>query len=550
MRLLAAGAIALVLAGCASIGRPSGGAYDYDPPVFLGATPRVGATGVKSSRITLEFNENVQVQDAMNKVVVSPAQKSFPQVTANGRKLTVDIRDTIIPNTTYTIDFSDAVRDLNEGNVLDGLAIDFSTGDPIDSLRISGMVFEARTLEPAQGIIVGVYSNLADSAISTLQMERIAKTNQYGQFTIRGLKPQPYRLFAVNDINRDYHWDRSEDVAFYDTVVTPWCETVELTDTLLSSQGTDSLVSRTATVYKPTDLLLTWFNEGYTPQYLKDYSRPSRRRMLVKFSAKSDTLPTLRVVGGKMDGRVIDHTLATLNANVGNDSLEYFLRDSTLIASDTLMIAMTSLRTDTADRLVWGTDTLRFNFKAPKAPKKKKKKKDDEEEDSVPQLDFLNFSFKGGGKQSIYDVMRFSVDQPVDTFLPEGIHFEMLRDTIWDTIPSPVFATDTLGILSYKASAQWQPSTKYRLTIDSASIIGIYREWNRPFSAEFTTTAPEEYSALYFDVSGITDSAYIELLDRSDKVVAQAPLRGGVAVQWIMMVTIGVFRNMIFINSR
>lgn len=109
-------------------------------------------------------------------------------VTANGRKVTVEFRDTLLPNTTYTVDFADAIKDLNESNVLDGLALDFATGDSIDSLRISGMLFEARTLEPAQGMLVGVYSNLSDTAIRTLPFERITKTNQLGQFTIRNLK--------------------------------------------------------------------------------------------------------------------------------------------------------------------------------------------------------------------------------------------------------------------------------------------------------------------------------------------------------------------------
>ncbi len=183
-----------ILAACASIGRPSGGEYDYTPPVYVKSNPAIGSRNVAASRISIDFDENVQVEDVMTKVVVSPAQKSIPSITANGRRITVDIRDSLIPNTTYTIDFSDAIRDLNEGNVLDGFAIDFSTGDSIDSLRISGMVFEARTLEPAQGMLVGVYSNLSDTALRTLPMERIARTNQLGQFTIRGLRPGEYRI--------------------------------------------------------------------------------------------------------------------------------------------------------------------------------------------------------------------------------------------------------------------------------------------------------------------------------------------------------------------
>lgn len=195
-----------ILAACASIGHPSGGEYDYTPPVYVKSNPAIGSRNVAASRISIDFDENVQVEDVMTKVVVSPAQKAIPSITANGRRITVDIRDSLIPNTTYTIDFSDAIRDLNEGNVLDGFAIDFSTGDSIDSLRISGMVFEARTLEPAQGMLVGVYSNLSDTALRTLPMERIARTNQLGQFTIRGLRPGEYRIFAINDVNRDYHW--------------------------------------------------------------------------------------------------------------------------------------------------------------------------------------------------------------------------------------------------------------------------------------------------------------------------------------------------------
>lgn len=86
------------------------------------------------------------------------------------------------------------------------------------------MVLEARNLEPAQGMLVGIYSTPADSAISTLKLERIAKTNQYGQFTVRNLKPGEYQIFALNDINRDLHWDRSEDVAFYDVLISPSSE--------------------------------------------------------------------------------------------------------------------------------------------------------------------------------------------------------------------------------------------------------------------------------------------------------------------------------------
>ena len=221
MRVSLLGATGLLVAACASIGRPEGGPRDETPPEYVRATPAPGDTGVDRSRIDIFFNENVQLEDISNKLVISPAQKQNPSINSNGKRVSVELRDSMLPNTTYTLDFSDAIRDLNEGNILDGFALDFSTGSTIDTLKVSGMVFEARTLEPAQGMVVGVYSNLSDTAITTLPLERVAKTNQYGQFTIRGLKPGEYRIYALEDRNRDWHWDRSENVAFGSFTVSP-----------------------------------------------------------------------------------------------------------------------------------------------------------------------------------------------------------------------------------------------------------------------------------------------------------------------------------------
>lgn len=547
MQLLAGAVVASLLGACASMGRPTGGDYDIEPPVYVKSNPAIGATGINRNHITIDFNENVQVEDVMNKVVVSPAQKNIPQITANGHRVSVELRDTMQPGTTYTIDFSDAISDLNEKNVLDGFAIDFSTGDSIDSLRLSGMVFEARTLEPAQGVLVGVYSNLTDTTITTLPLERIAKTNQLGQFTVRGLKPGDYHIFAINDINRDYHWDRSEDVAFYDVTVSPTAETTTVTDTLTAADGSDSIVSVSRTKYLPNDILLTWFNEGYTPQYLKDYTRPDRRRLFVKFSAPSDTLPEIRLLNGVDSGQPIDRW-ARLNATATLDSLEYFITDTAVVAQDTMMIEMRYLRTDTLDQLSWGTDTLRVLFKGAReekrqkeeaekkaAERRKKAEKKGENIDSIEaaeaaKLTFVKVSAPGGATQEIYKPLFIDVDQPLDTIIQGGLRMLMLNDTIWDTIPAPpLVPVDSFGLLKYQLDMKWTPGAKYKYVADSATIIGAYNQWNSTFTHEFSTRKLEDYSALYFNVTGVTDSAVVEVLDKSDKPVDEAPLKGGVA---------------------
>ncbi|MCM1037488.1 MAG: Ig-like domain-containing protein [Bacteroides sp.] len=286
-----ASAAALLLAACASVGRPEGGPRDVLPPEPVRSNPAQGERNVKRTSFTITFDENIALDDAFNKVVISPVQTDPPQVSANGRRITVNLRDTLEPDRTYTVDFGDAIKDLNEGNVLDGFALEFSTGDNIDTLRISGRVMQASSLEPAQGMLVAAYSNTADSAIRTLKPDRIARTNQYGQFTLRNLADRDYRIYALNDLNRDYHWDRSEDVAFLDTLIRPYVTTVWVTDTLYDSLREDSIVQREGRRYLPNDVLLTWFNEGYRAQYLRDYSRPERRKIQLLLGAPAQSEP-------------------------------------------------------------------------------------------------------------------------------------------------------------------------------------------------------------------------------------------------------------------
>lgn len=542
MHLLLIMALTVIVAACASIGRPEGGPRDEMPPVFVKSEPAIGALNYTNEKIVIEFDENVQVKDVMDKVVVSPAQKSMPSITANGRRVYVELKDTMLPNTTYTIDFSDAISDLNESNPLDGFAVDFSTGDEIDSLCVSGMVFEARNLEPAQGMLVGVYSNLSDTAITTLPLERISKTNQLGQFTIRNLKPGTYHIFALNDINRDYHWDRSEDIAFYDVEISPSSQPTEVSDTLQATDGSDSIVVRQATMFLPNDILLTWFNEGYKSQYLKDYKRADRRRITVDFAAPADSLPEITLLNGVLAGKKLDEC-ALLNTGETQDTLEYWITAPELLAQDTVMAAARYMRTDTLQQLTWGTDTLKLILKENKSKEKKEKKEkkkdgeladslsqDSTAQDSLPQLTFINVMMKTGSSHDINVPLLFEVPQPIDTFILDKIYFEMKRDTLWDTLPLPeIKRLNPTKLLDYKIEYSWVPGETYCLSFDSAAVIGIYNEWNKGLRHEFTIKKEEEYSALYFNISGETENLIVELLSSSDEPIATSKVIDGTA---------------------
>ncbi|MDE6556550.1 MAG: Ig-like domain-containing protein [Duncaniella sp.] len=532
-----------MLAACASMGRPEGGERDYDPPVYQRSNPMPGAVNFKSNHISVYFDENIQVEDAMNKVVVSPAQNTTPVIRGNGHRVTVELRDTLIPNTTYTIDFADAIKDLNEGNVLDGLAIDFSTGPEIDSLRISGMVFQAENLEPAQGMLVGAYNaeRFSDTTLTKLPFERIAKTNQLGQFTLRNLKPGTYRVFAVDDVNRDYRWDRSENIAVYPEPVTPTAHQITVSDTLKNSEGNDSIVFRQTTEFLPDNLLLTWFNEGYRAQYLSDYSRPEPNIIAIRMSAKADSLPLMRLVNTHRAGDDIS-LWSRLEASESLDSLRYWITDSSLILSDTLFISTTYLRTDTLNRLVERTDTLRFLTKGAKKAKKenqdkkgKNKDKDAEADTVPPPIPALDFRFAGGQQQDLNKGLAFKSGAPIERFDTTAVKMEMFYeyDSIWIAAKPPrIIQTSPLNPLDFSSDYDWEEGTKYRLTIDSAAIADIYGHVNKPFKQEITTKKLGDYSSVLFNISGIPagDRAVVELLSTSDLPVARAAVSNGSAL--------------------
>lgn len=535
-------AAALLLAACASIGRPEGGPRDMTPPVMVSSTPAPGSVNVSNGRIDIVFDENITLDDPMNKIVVSPPQKKQAQISSNGRRVRITLRDTLRDSTTYTVDLADAVRDLNEGNILDGLAIDFSTGSSIDTLMISGIVFEGRTLEPAQGMVVGVYSTpVADTALTTLPMERITKTNALGRFTIRNLKPGSYRVFAINDLNHDFHWDRSEDIAFLDRDISPSTMAVEVTDTFTDAAGNDSLVTRPATRFLPDDILLTWFNENYKPLYLVKHERPDARRLTLEMSTHSDSLPQLTLLNTVRAGARLDRE-AVLQSSPGLDSLTYWLRDTTLIGSDTLKIAARYLHTDTLDNITFTTDTLTFALRQPK-----KKKKRDEETDSVPKLEFVNIGISSRQPQDLNIPLLFETSAPTASIDSAGFRIEELVDSVWmpvaARIPSP---PDSLQPMRLLTEMTWKPKTKYRVTIDSLAVTDIYGNHNRPFVQEVSTHAIEDYAALFFNIGDLgPDSAIVELLS-SDKPVRLEPVRNGVAT--FEYVTPGAYYARLFID--
>ncbi len=524
-----------LLYSCASIGRPEGGPRDVDPPVFVKSTPAINTVNYNKKNIELEFNEYITLKDQSTKVVVSPIQNENPTIRANGKKISIELKDTLIPNTTYSIDFSNAIQDNNEGNPIDGFSFAFSTGDHIDTLQISGIVLNARDLEPLKDYIVGVHSCLDDSAFTKLPFDRIARTNELGQFTIRNLKPGKYHVFALNDVDRNYKFARSEDLAFLDEIIVPTVTEIETMDTVFTSQMvTDTIYEAKHSLFLPNDILLSAFNEEYKSLYLVNNERTEPRRFSIIFSAPSDTLPSLEVL--LPEGFDNTKTWYKLDNSQHNDTLNYWITDSMLIKADSIKVNMRYLHTDTLDNRTFTNDTIYFNFKKAnkkkdqdKKEKKKRKKEENDSIDSIPQIALLKFTPSSGGIVDVYAPIRFRAEEPIDTINQTMVHLKQKVDTIWNDLGNIALLPDsTFGLLAYKADYPWEPGENYCITVDSLALTNIYGLHNGPIKHEFKVKALDEYSNLFFNIN-LNDSAFIELLDSGDKVVRTAPVKNGSA---------------------
>lgn len=517
-----------LLYSCASIGRPEGGPRDVDPPVFLSSNPAPNSTNFNKNKIEILFNEYIQLKDQSTKVVVSPAQKENPTIRANGKKINIELKDTLLPNTTYVIDFSNAIQDNNEQNPLDGFSFAFATGDTIDTLQISGIVLNARDLEPQKEFFVGIHSCLDDSAFSTIPFERIARTNELGQFTVRNMKPGKYHVFALNDVDRDYKFARSEDLAFLDEIIVPSVTEIETMDTIFTSQMvTDTIYPAKHPLYLPNDILLTSFNEEYKSLYLVKNERTADNRFSVIFSAPSDSLPSLEVVQpANYDN---SKKWYILDNSQHNDTLNYWILDSALIKSDSIRVNMRYLHTDTLDNRTFTNDSLFFNLK--KMKKKDKKKKNEQQDtlvDSIPPVPLLKFNVSSPGTIEVYAPLRFTSEAPIDTIIPGSVHLKQKVDTIWNELGDVELERDSaLGLLAYKVDYNWEPGGTYEVSVDSIAITSVYGIYNGKIKTEFKVKALEEYSNLFFKIN-LTDSAFVELLDASDNVKYIAPVKNGV----------------------
>ena len=522
----------LTFSGCARMGSPDGGWYDDDPPRVIGCSPEDQATNVTSNKITIYFDEFIKLADASQNVIVSPPQLEMPEIKTQGKKIVVNLIDSLKPNTTYTVDFSDAITDNNEGNPLGNYTYTFSTGEQIDTFEVAGYVLSADKLDPVQGISVGLYDDLADSAFRTKPLLRISRTDERGHFVIKGVAPGEYRVYALQDADGEFKFSqKSEMIAFSHQTYTPSCKPDIRQDTIWrDTLHIDNIVRVPYTHFYPDEVVMLAFQEVQDTRNLLKIERLQPDRFTMFFTYGDERLPVIKGLNFDSDSAFIVET------SEKKDTITYWLRDTTLVNQDTLRMDITYMMTDTLGQLVEQTDSaIEVLAKTPYEKRQKQLKKEiedwqkeqeklkkaEEPYDSIYPIKPLEPKYSVSSSMDPMGIVCIEMPTPLASLDTAAIHLYSQIDSLWYRAPFEFSRKDST-LRFYELRADWQPDREYSLEIDSAAFVDIYGLVSNEFKQGIKVKSLDDYSTLVMQMSGLQDtSLVVQLLDKSENIVKQ-----------------------------
>jgi len=529
---------ALVVAACARMGKPDGGWYDETPPRVVGAMPADKATGETPKKIRILFDEYIKIENATENVIVSPPQIEQPEIKAAGRAIVVELKDTLKDGVTYTVDFSDAITDNNESNPLGNYTYSFSTGDHIDTLEVSGYVVEAETLEPVKGILVGLYSNMADSALQKEPMVRVARTDSRGHFVVKGVADGAYRVAALQDADGDFVYNQAAEMLAFsrDTVRPSWKPDIRQ-DTIWADSLHIRSISRVHyTHFLPDDVCLRAFTAVQTSQYLIKSERKDPQYFTLFYGAPSDSLPTVRGLNFSSDSAFV------IEPSEHNDTITYWLRDTTLVECDSLEIELTHMISDSLGVMRLQTDTLQLIPRLSKEQRQKEREEKMEkwqkqlkrklkrgvQADTVYREKPIEIEIKPSSSVDPDQSIQLSFPRPLAIMDTAKIHLYQKADTLWNMV---AYRLDTLPqSRHYSIEADWEPDTQYSLELDSMAFVDIYGLASGTVKQGLRVKSLDEYSSLVVTIAGMDSTRLIvQMLNKSDKPVKETVAHDGVA---------------------
>lgn len=509
-----------LLYGCANRVAPDGGPYDVTPPRLVSAKPEDKALNVTKKRVVLTFDEYIQIKDISTKVIISPPQLQQPKIMAVGKRVTVALEDDLIPNTTYTIDFTDAIVDNNEGNPLENFSYAFSTGNEIDTMEISGKVLNMRNHEPMQGMLVGIQPDSAGwNAFTDTTLLRMSRTGDKAQFVMRNIKEGKYRVYALKESDGNYRHDMpTEGIAFLDSLITTTCMASTRQDTLwVDSLTIDTIKTVPYTRYLPDDLVLMYYEPQTPRRYISKRERPDSMQIKLTFNA-------LPIGGIKVEAINPEDSISKEEKKSTPPIYDLLQEKHEAVAFFTdprwkhlnqFVVSYQSVDSLNLPTIV--NDTLKLNL--PKPPKKETKeaKEEDKEKKKESKLT-IRIEHKGDG--GINDSILFHTSLPIDTTAFKAFELYNANDSILKPLP-----IDSIWMLPDRSTsgmikARLQYNTSYELYVDSTKFVDLYGHHLAETAVDaFKTQAKEEFAQLTINITGVKGPYIGELLSTDDKPI-------------------------------
>ncbi len=510
--------ICCLIGSCAKVNTPSGGPRDKTPPEIVGSKPVNGATFYKENKFEVTFNEYVTLQNINEKLIVSPPMKNRPLVSLKGKSVVVEYEDELRDNTTYTFNFQDAVRDLNEGNVYENLRFVFSTGPVIDSLSVTGNLFNAYILDIPEDALVMLYSNLEDTAFRKSIPVYLSMVDQTGYFRIDNIREGTYNLFGLKETNNSKNFNTlEEEIAFLDEPVT-----ITSLNNYLPVEADTITVMQTGenAPEKPVltgEYKMCLFKHEKKSYYLTSSSRDLPYLMIYTLARPPGEHSFDLTIPGT------DENSFYTERSKENDTLKVWLTDSTLYSQQQITTVVSYPYTDTTDIVIHKTDTIEMRYTAPRSSRVARAQQ-------KPFMVQTNLSSSLRPGQKIFFKATTPLIAP-DTSLIR--FYELTKDT---TMQIPYsFTADSINSCRISLTINFEPGKNYLYIADSASFGNIYGEHADSTGVKFSVREESSFGSLILNIKGYDGRRIIELLDNNENVIRKQVMESDGKTEFLLL---------------
>lgn len=500
--ILAAIAPMLFIHSCANTTQaPSGGAKDTIPPYIVMIDPLPGATNVPltGAKIKFDFNEYVTIKDAKN-IFLSPPTAKKPKSRIQGKSVIVSFEDTLLANTTYTISFTDALADNNEGNMFPGYTYVFSTGETIDSMGFTGTVRDCNDLSPVKGATVLLYKDHSDSAVFLHRPDAAAKTDDWGFFIIPFIEDTSYRMYALRDESGNNIYDPESDwVGFVDKEVRPVLQVSDTVKEFLKYDMTDTIGCRA----RRSEYEISLFRENPSKQMIVNKVRVSDRTSYITFMSHDAWIDSLWISGIPAD-RIITQF------NREQDSLEIWVND-TRAMPDTLNLYVNYRKTDSLGVLSPFLEKVKLfdENKKKETQTRSGRNKDDKEKEAC------RFSYVAKPENIEQDGIELEFEVPIVSEKFDSVKFLSLNPRQQLTEEKFKVERDSMNIRKYRIYPQIQylKGYEYSLKIPENCFRDINGNVNDSLLVKVSLPDDDMLSKLYLNMKNVDRKYIVDLLD-------------------------------------